>query len=403
MLLFTRTIVSRGMPLAMLLASLPQPVSAALDIPSGVSRDPDSPVMRLGPVEVHPYLFLRETYSDNVYLTHDHKKYDFITSINPGLSLQLPYRRHTLTVGGDTTINRYVLNTSEDTTDWSLYAAGDVYLGSRINLKLSDIYRDSHESRSQSSTAEMEKYRSNIAALSLIYGLVGISRVQLDYSRTYLKYRNNDYRSRDEDLISAYLYYRVLPRTSVFVEYEFKNVSFMENSSLDNSVHSALLGVTWELSERSRGTVKGGYLLKNFDQQAYSSVDDFTASVDVSHYFSDYNFMKLSGARTVSESSVEGTRYSVNTGIRGDFTHRFLDRLSVTVRGSYREDRFSDTAPGESRKRRDRVVQAGASLQYLFRRWLECDLEYSWWDRHSNNVTYDNTENNVSLTFKASF
>lgn len=375
-----------------------------MDIPAGVSINQDAPVLRLGPVEVHPYLSLRETYSDNVFLTPDNKKHDFITSINPGLFLQLPFRRHVVSLGGSTNLNKYAINSSEDTTDWTLYSAGDFYLGSRINLKVSDKYRNGFESRSQSSTTEINKFQSNTAAASFTYGLANISKVQLDYSRTYLKYKTSDFRSRDEDLVSAYLYYRMLPRTSAFVEYEFKNVSFMDNSSfLDNNVHSGLLGVNWELSERSKGTIKAGYLLKNFDRKSQGSIDDFTASVDISHYFSDYNFMKLVGARMVNESSLQGTRYSVSTGINGEFTHHFLDRLSATVKVSYSEERFSDIAPGDFLKRKDRVLQAGAALQYTFRRWLESAVEYSWRDKNSNIAAYGSTENSSSLTIKAFF
>ncbi|MFA7062332.1 MAG: outer membrane beta-barrel protein [Pedobacter sp.] len=404
MLRVTRNIVSWVGALVVLLAFLPKPCSAALDLPPGVSKNQDAPVIKLGPVEVHPYLSLRETYSDNIYLTPDNKEHDFITSINPGLFLQLPFRRHVVSLGGSTTLNRYAINSSENTTDWSLYGAGDFYFGSRFNLKVSDNYTNSHEPRSQSSTSEIERYQNNTAATSLTYVLADISKVQLDYSRTYLKYRTYGFRSRNEDLVSAYLYYRILPRTSAFVEYEFKNVGFMDSTStLDNNVHSGLLGVTWELSERSKGTIKGGYLVKNFDLQSQGSIDDFTASLDISHYFSDYNFMKLAGARTVNESSLQGTRYSVSTGINGEFTHRFLDRISSTIKASYIEERFSDIVPGDLQIRKDRVVQVGAALQYNFRRWLESSLEYYWRNKDSNIDIYDSTENNISLTIKVSF
>lgn len=398
--------VSWSLSLALMLAFLLKPCVAATDIPIGASIIQNAPVLRLGPVEVHPYLSLRETYTDNVFLDPDHKKQDFITSINPGLLLQLPFRRHVVSLGGNTTLNRYANNTSENTTDWNIYSAGDFYLGKRINLKISDSYRDGFESRSQSPTNKLIKFQSNTAATSFTYGLANVSKVQLDYSRNYLKYdETNDFRSRNENLVSIYLYYRFLPRTSAFVEYEFKNVNFMKTSSsledtLDNNVHSGLLGVNWELSERSKGTIKAGYLSKNFKSHSQDSIEDFTASMDVSHYFSDYNSMKLVGARVVNESSLEGSKYSISTGIYGEFTHRFLDRLSTTVKASYSEENFNQE---DSPKRKDNIRQAGASLQYIFRRWLESTVEYSWRDKNSNDDTYDSTENSFSVTIKAFF
>lgn len=403
MLRVNRSFVSLVLTLVLLLVALQKPCFAIPDIP-GVLKNQDAPVLKLGPVEAHPYLSLRETYSDNIYLTPDNKKHDFITSINPGLFLQIPFGRNVVSIGGDTIVNMYAINSSENRTDWTFYGTGDFYFGSRFNLKVSDNYTDGHETRSQSSTNDVDRFQDNIALASMTYILANVSKVQLDYSRTYLKYKINGFRSRNEDLASAYLYYRILPKTSAFVEYEFKNVSFMENASvLDNNVQSGLLGVTWELSERSKGTIKGGYLFKNFDHQSQGSVDDFAASVDISHYFSDNNFIKLFGARTVNESSLQDTRYSVSTGVDGEFTHRFLDRLSATAKGSYSKERFSDIAPGDLVIRKDEIILAGASLQYTFRRWLESSLEYYWRKKNSNINTFDSTENNVSLTINVFF
>jgi hypothetical protein len=180
-------------------------------------------------------------------------------------------------------------------------------------------------------------------------------------------------------------------------------VQFTSNSVLDNNVHSALLGLTWELSEKSKGTIKGGYLLKEFKDSSLKNFGTFAASVDLNHRFSAKNALYLAGARTVNESSLLGTRYSIRTGITGEFTHKFLDRLSATVKGSYGEESFSNSATGDSIRRNDQVVQAGTAVNYSFRRWLELALEYYWRQKDSNINVYDSIENNISLDFKVFF
>jgi hypothetical protein len=384
---------------------LPAISTAADDIPMGSAKTKDMTGIKVGALEVHPYLTIREAYTDNVYLAPADTRDDFITTIMPGLQLQLPYRRHTFLLGTNASINRYSQYNDENTTDWGTNVAGDLNFGSRLNLKLSDGYVSGHEPRSQNATTSIEKYKNNNASGSFTYIMADISKVQLDYSNAYWKFKNSDFRTRDENQVSLYLYYRVLAKTSVFGEYEFKNVKFSNDSTgnLDNNVNSGLLGVTWELSSRSKGTVKGGYLYKQFDAESNGTLHDFTASADIAHSFSDYDSVKLVGARTVNESSLLGTRYSVGTGLNGEYTHRFMERLSTTAKASYNYEKFSDIAPGESLLRKDGTFQAGATVQYAFRRWLDSSLEYYYRKKDSNINTYDSVENNISLTLKAFF
>jgi len=380
--------------------------AAADEAPFGISRSQDAPLLLLGPVEVHPFLSLQETYSDNIYLVPDNKKYDFITTIIPGMQLKLPIRRHALFLTGTTTLNRYADHSSENTTDWNLSGAGDFNFGSRINLKVSDSYLSGHEPRSQSAISSIEKFKNNNAAASFTYILADISKLQLDYVNDDWKFKNSTFRSRDENIVSAYAYYRVMPKTSLFAEYEFKNVYFTDKAGgrdLDNDVHSALLGVTWELTAQSKGTVKGGYLYKKFDDTTQKNFSTFAGSADVSHHFSDYNAVKLVGARAVNESSLLGTRYSVSTGLTLELTHKLNDRFSVGLNDSLSNEVFSDIAPGDSVKRSDQVSQISVRAMYSFRRWLESTLEYYLRHKNSNIDLYDSTENNVSLTLKAFF
>jgi hypothetical protein len=148
-------------------------------------------------------------------------------------------------------------------------------------------------------------------------------------------------------------------------------------------------------------------LYKVFDDSARKSFSTFAASADISHNFSDYNSAKLVGARVVNETSLSGTRYSVSTGLTGEFTHKFNDRISSGFKASlssegYSNDVVGDT-PGVLVKRSDTVVLAGAKAMYTFRRWLDSTLEYSWRQKNSNINSNDSTENNISLTLKASF
>lgn len=358
--------------------------------------------MRLGLFDLHPYALMKEIYSDNIFFTSDNKHGDFITAFQPGLVLQMPFRQHLLTFYLNTTLTEYAHHSSENTTDYYASGLGNFILGDRIKVLLWDEYIKGHEPRSESATGAIEKFRTNSAAASITYLLAEVSKVKVDYTRTSWDYITDEFRSRNEDLVSAYIYYRALPKTSVFGEYDFKNVNYdQETLGLDNRMHTGQIGLSWEITEKSKGTLKGGYLWKNFDQASLEHFGTWTASVDMRHEFSDYNSLKIVGLRTVNETDLLGARYYVTTGLYGEFSHAFLDRLTGVLKGSYGINNYSDNAPGESAVRKDKVYLAGAGVRYLFRKWLELALEYNFRKKDSN-MDLDYTENSVIFSVKGS-
>ncbi len=376
--------------------------AAELEKPLGSRREAGA--LRLGPVEVHPSLSVKEVYSDNIFSTRDDREHDFIMVVTPGIYLQLPVRNHTFSLAANTTLTRYSKFSSENTEDYFVNGTANFMFGSQVNLKLADTFIKGHEPRGSSSSGIIEKYDNNTAAASLTYLLADVSKVQLDYSRTDLDFKTSTFRTRSEDLISAYLYYRLMPKTSAFIQYNFKNVRFDDRTiDLDNTMQSGLLGLSWEITGKSKGSIAAGYLRKDFDAASKGDLKTWTASADITHNFSDYTSLKLLGKREVNEASLLGTRYYVTTGLYGEVTHRFLQRLAAVVKASYGQDKYSDIIPGDTMLRKDNTLTAGMGLRYIMRRWLEFVLEYNYRNKDSNIDIYSAKENTVSLMLNASF
>lgn len=370
--------------------------------PAGVSAEPG--FLRLGPVAIHPYLSLSEAYTDNVFFTTTGKDHDFITSLAPGVYLELPIGAHTLSLNANMIYTGYTKYSSQDTLDYSIGGKGNFELGNLFNLKLSDTYMYSHEGAGASATGVIEKFDNNAAAASLTYRLADVSSVRLDYSLNSWSYNTEQFRSRDEDLVSAYIYYRIMPKTSLFFEYAFKDVCFYEKANgLDNEVQSGFVGLSWEPSAKSKVTIKGGYLWKDFDLSSNGSVNTWTGSVDANYYFSDFTSVKLVASRDVNESAIIGTTYYITTGLSGELTQKFLERLLGVARGSYSMDKYSNSIAGETEARKDKTASAGLGVHYFWLRWLESDLDYSHTNKISNISGVNYTENREILSLKAAF
>ena len=351
--------------------------------------------IHMGPIEIHPYASVKETWSDNIYSTSVLEKSDTYTTVTPGLRLFMPFHTHEAGLEYNAVVNRYSKYYKEDTTDNNASGYLNFKFGSLVGLKLQDVYAKGHEPRSSSSTGFIEKFKTNTANASVSYNLADISKIQIDYAATSWEFQNSTFRDRNEDMVSLYLFYRFLPKTSAFLEYDSKNVKFKDSDVLDNTVGSGFLGVTWEMSAQSRGTVKAGKLSKDFKNAGVPDFSGWAYSLDVQHQFSEYTSLQLVGQRAVNEANLLGTRYLISTGLFGEYRQRISHKFGGVVRGSYGKDVFSD-AVGAPIAREDRTALKGAGLKYYMRDWLEFSADYNIKSRTSN-LTANNFDEHLYL------
>lgn len=355
--------------------------------------------LHYGALEFHPFVALKETYNDNIFAVPNNTTSDWITTINPGIKLALPVRRHLFSAEYNAVINSYSSYSSENTTDQNAKAMADFKLGSLFGLTFSDTYAKGNEPRVSSTSGQIEKFEKNAPSVTATYQLANRSKIQMDYTRTSWNFMLSDYRDRNEDLVGTYFYYRFMPKTSAFVEYDWKNVAYdQEVNGLDSRVHSGFLGLTWEMSASTRGTVKGGYMQKKFDAAGKEDFGTWGASADISHAFSDYSSLKIIAMREVNESSALGTRYFVTTGAFAEYTHKLTYKISAVARASYGVDDYSNAIAPDTEARSDKTFLGGAGLKYQMRDWLEFVLDYNYRNRNSNIPVNDLKQNTYSLT-----
>lgn len=358
--------------------------------------------IHIGSLQIHPSLSLQENFDDNVYATSSDTHSDWITLTKPGIKLEMPVN-HRYLFGAEyrAAIYNYLEYTSENITDHFANAYGQFKFGRGTTFKLRDDYTNGHEDRSTSASGEINKYEKNAASADLAYVFVDRYKAEVAYTLTNWDFSraDNQYRNRTENLIATYFYYRFLPRTAAFVEYDFKTVDYelKTNGGLNNTVQTPFLGLKWDISEETKGTVKAGYLYKNFNDSENGSIGDFTASVELDQAFGARSLLRLIGLRDVNEADVQGTTYYTTTSAQAIYTHKLPYRLSAVLRGSYGENDYSNGVGGYA-DRHDEILTGGAGLKYQMRDWLDFALDYYHLDRNSNIPTSDLNENVASLS-----
>jgi len=360
--------------------------------------------IRLGQMEIHPYLSLKEIFSDNIYYTSTDVKSDSITETTPGIKMQLPIRMHRFEAEYYAVDRRYNTYHGENTTDEHVKGLLDLKFGSFFSLTAKGAFDKDHEPRYMSATGFIEVYRTGTGFASAAYQMTGRSKVQVDYSQKTLNYMTSDFRDRDENIAAGYFFYRFLPRTSFFVEYDHTTIDYtQQGSDLNNTVDTVFLGITWEITARSKGTIKVGQTSKDYKDPSVKDFSGTSWSLNIDHKFNEETAIVLAGLRQVNETKLIGTSYYITTGVSAELSDRFMTKTAFLLRGSYGTDVYSNAVPPATEAREDKTSMVGAGLKYFASDWLNLGADYNKRHRSSNVAGNDYDETQYVLSLNMSF
>lgn len=235
---------------------------------------------------------------------------------------------------------------------------------------------------------------------SMAYGLESArARLEGDVGYITKEYDNNRtltaIRDHDDTFAAGRLFYRLAPKTSLVVEgritdYEYQTTPVL-GSTLDSVNYQIFGGVTWEALNKTTGTVKFGYIDKDFDSAVRGDSDAFNWEVEVVWTPRSYSVVTLSTSREFDETNgagnlIESDIYSAN------WTHHWRDHISSTVEFTYINDTFQPTT------REDDLLNIGLRLNYDVRNWLTLSAGYSYDERDSNRNAFDYERNLFLVT-----
>jgi len=354
-----------------------------------------TPTLRAGPLYINPVLSISEAFSDNVTYAPDNKKSDSITTVTPGVRLQLPFQAHMAELEYYSIISRYAKYSEENQNDHHVGASVDFRVGDRLGFQVADNYDRSHEPLSSTPTGSNEEFKSNAAALSATYQFTDSLKAQFGFGKSTWRFITSQFRDRDEDQLAVAAFYRVLPKASVFIEYGHRKISYSDETlDLDSTVGTMQAGMTLDLTERSKGTLKAGLARKNFTSSARSNGTVKVGSADVRHDFPSDTTIVLTAQRSMNEPDIAGMNYFISTGGYAELTQRFARQWAAVVRGAYVQDQYFI--------RTDRTALSGAGIRYRTKEWLEFAVDYNRRKRQSDIQGNDYTEQSFIFTANVS-
>jgi len=374
---------------------------------------------------VHPFLSITEYYTDNVFYARENKESDFVTIISPGIWLTVPhvyekllhidtsnlspggfslsrykpetFKRYQTYLFYNADIEQFAKFSSENTVSHRAEGFLQYNLRGGLSLELLDQFIASHDVRGTGISTELDKFKTNLANVIVTYDVSDRFKVRADYSNFFVNYvaGRNDFRDRDDNVISGYLFYQYKPRTAFFIEYDFLDIQYREDVSLNSEEHHYFTGVQWDITAKSKGSVKAGYGIKDFTGSGVESSDNFILEAQIDHKFTPKTSLILKASRRTNETNVSTTDFILTNMIEVEYLQKVTGKITADIKFSFTNDRYNgeSTFDGVTKKERDNYYMGAFALQYKFREWLQMDLGYVFDKRDSNFSDFDYTVN----------
>jgi polysaccharide biosynthesis protein VpsM len=391
--------IGRGLRLSMLCAVIV--AGALLWNPGGASAQGN---LALGPFRILTTLDLAGEYNDNILLAPRDEESDFIWTISPGVTIELPGRRWALRLGYRADIIRYTDHNELDTVDHTVQASAQGNFD-RLNLSVSDEFKTTENFAGfpvPELTTRADRHE-NLLRAEAEYRVADRWSVGAHYSFLLVDYVDDpqfDELDRQDHTFGATVFYRVAPKTSVLAEYDYQIVRYDLDAvaaDRDSDSHFFLVGVKGDLTAKTSATVKVGYQVKDYDNPAREDFDGPIVEAEVIWKYREPSQLRIYGGRANVESTFQGNNFFVATYGGVELRHYITPALLLTARGLVGVNEYPETVTvgTETKERDDTFFEAGLSLRYQIRRWLAVELAYQFLRRDSNFSDFDYTNNRV--------
>ena len=375
-------------------------------------------VYSIGEVRVRPHVALAEQYDDNIFYRSSHTnsisrfpaESDFITTISPGVSVQLGRREaNHLTLDYTMDQSWYLDHRDEGHSDHSVLF--NTFLeGYRLSLTGNDHvqFLSGILGGGQNLGQKVDRFTFS-DDYRLDYRLGEKTSVYLagDFSATDYEKGTPLY---DENTIrgTGGFSFKATEKTSVFGELYYgqsatdpntNGVGFAKGPHAD--FFGGFVGARGDFTSRLKGSVKAGYESRQYsDGTPASSSPVVEATLD--QRFSDRTLASLTYTRRNS-LSVQVARQAYTSDAVGAQIRQVLSsdgKFVVVVAGNFENDDYERSVL--SAARHDRVYRANLGLTYNIQLWLSARLGYQF-EKYDSNVVIDYHVNSVTLSIQVGY
>lgn len=384
---------------------------------------------------IHPYVGFHTYSTDNLYNSEDDEERDYMLRVTPGVWLTVPrvnqkllkidsaniapggfifsrgnpsfFRRYQTYLHYGADIELFANNSSENTVSHVIEGMIHYNLKGGLALQVMDKFLISHDVRGTGVSDRLDKFSTNLGGIVLFYDTRSKMKFRFDYTNFYVNYHasRNQFRDRVDNAFAGYSFYEVSPKTDLFVQYEFIDISYEDDFLSNSKEHHFWGGIDWDITAKSAGRIKAGYGIKDFSRSSSDDSGDFIFEAQIDHKFTPKTSIVLKAFRKTQETNIDTTDYMIATGAGIDYLQRITGKLFLSARLAYWNELYQEdlTYQDETKEREDDIWEAGIALRYDIKEWLKFDLGYLYTNRDSNFSEFDYVTNSVFFGLKGDF
>lgn len=386
---------------------------------------------------IHPFLSVGEEYTDNLYNIDQDKTNNFLTRISPGIWMSIPkIKEAPVTVAAKNTsaggllmalpdyegferFNAYLLgaldykmySTDSDLNDTDAKIEGlfKYNLRGGLSLQALDSFTSSQDRFEIGNAGEdpVRRYKSNLSQAVADWDFSDKLRTKVEFSNFYLNYSEaiDDFLDRSDNDASWYGFYKYSPKTSLFVQYQYIDVSYDTNTGWDNTQDFYYAGINWASTEKTSLRMKAGYQNVDYEKSLAQTLNEdnngWALELALKYQITVKTEISLALSHKTEESdSTLAIGQEVSTGIvhyKQQFTEKLLGICDLSLENhNYTQLRVA----GE--RDDDRYIFRPA-LQYVFKDWLMAEMAYQFDTRNSTDDLFDYASNTISFSLNSAF
>lgn len=364
--------------------------------------------MHLGGTELHPSISISHSYDDNIYLNDDkniEKVGDSLTVISPSIELKRIHDERIFLLSYNVDIYRFNDQDKEDRENHAATALLDTRFPAGLRLKLRDTYMKTADPASSELTDKDERIQ-NLFEVAISSNVFDRLAFELNYGSTRHDYDegSNPVLEKQDRLEEAYggdLLLKLLPKTSMFLEYRRGQISYdvvILGDERDSTFDKYGVGLKGQVTSKLNVDIMGGYENRKYESAAKTDFKSEIASVSINYDFSSISKFSLTGVRRMQESFKSSSNYFVENRISLNVDYRMTHKVSVNLDTYYGLNDYSSDVD-----RKDTLSGVDVNLKYNIKPWLSTGVGYAYQQRDSDLDSEDYQVNRYSLNLKAVF
>ena len=357
----------------------------------------------LGQAKFKAALTTSEKFDDNIFLTSNSKRSDYINEINPQIFMDLPFgidERHNFQLLYDAKLGSYLYYPSQNYQDQELTGL----LNFKLPFGYFAIRNFFNKTSDRAGTEFTGLIRRTDNQADALFG-IEFNKLANEFNYTHYTrhFNSNVYEAYNysEDVGTSTTYYQLFPKTKALFEYNYGVINYTTDSTRDGYFNQYRFGLKGNLTGKTIGIVKVGYQDRAYKTSGERDYSNFVAEAGLISQITDRTKLTLRFLDTAVESTYDNNNYYNNNSLTIELNQGLAGHLTLNALVGVDRNLYPEVGTIVAKKRRDTILTGGLGLEYQAKDWVKAGINYQYREDISNVDPQDYNQNQIiaSITF----